>query len=282
MASLGTAALATRDPFPAAGQPSLIRAQQKVSRHSAFRNPSRSWAALPPSPVTVSLLLVLSSASLPSFPALLQDELYIQYLIDSCHDAVRRLLGPHRALHWASETRALAELLYYALTAGAGLQTPGEEYCDIIQVASSGARKPGAARRGLLVLLQALGPYLAERLVTPEDDAFAAWQRMQAEARAQQAAAARHQRQNQQTDSSAAALLQQVSDAAHRLSSATQHAVQPLTRHLPAAVAVLKSHGPTALRVHLALFYLYGLYYQPTKRLTGGRLCSGVPFTPPV
>ena len=30
----------------------------------------------------------------------LQDELYLHYLIDACHDAVRRLLGPRRALLW--------------------------------------------------------------------------------------------------------------------------------------------------------------------------------------
>jgi Pex2 / Pex12 amino terminal region len=31
------------------------------------------------------------------------------------------------------ETRLLAELLYYGLTTGAGVQTLGEEYCDILQ-----------------------------------------------------------------------------------------------------------------------------------------------------
>jgi len=76
---------------------------------------------------------------------------------------VRRLLGPRRALLWnrhASaafsapsicflstgswfakfllpqhrETAVMGQILYYSLTTGAGMQTLGEEYCDILQV----------------------------------------------------------------------------------------------------------------------------------------------------
>jgi len=87
-----------------------------------------------------------------------QDELYLHHLTDACHDAVRRLLGPRRALLWnrhataytrpgycthskytqmfvpLRETAVAAQLLYYGLTTGAGVQTLGEEYCDILQV----------------------------------------------------------------------------------------------------------------------------------------------------
>jgi peroxin-10 len=213
-------------------------------------------------------------------PALLlmpQDELYLQYLTDACHDAVRRLLGPHRALRWASETRTLAELLYFALTTGSGLQTLGEEYCDILQVAGGGtagaAAPPGPTRRGVLVLLQALGPYLAERLAAPEDDGFAAWQQAQAAARAESARQQRQQRQQQQQETqpatAAALLLQRVAAAAQQLAAATQHAARPVTRHLPAAASFLTQHGGTLVRIHLALFYIFGLYYQPSKRVSG-------------
>lgn len=49
-------------------------------------------------------------AEIPSFPAAAQpdivranqkDDLYLQTLTDSCHDAVRSLLGPRRALLWS-------------------------------------------------------------------------------------------------------------------------------------------------------------------------------------
>ena len=123
------------------------------------------------------------SASPPTFPAAAQpdivrahqkDESYLQMLTDSCHDAVRTILGPRRALlcsrsafpetmlcpatlmptlvavsylsallkvrhtSWlrsaSRETRLVAELLYFGLTTGAGGQTLGEQYCDILQV----------------------------------------------------------------------------------------------------------------------------------------------------
>lgn len=35
---------------------------------------------------------------------------------------------------------------------------------------------PGPLQRGLLVLLQAVAPYLAERISAPQDEGFAAWQ----------------------------------------------------------------------------------------------------------
>jgi hypothetical protein len=37
------------------------------------------------------------------------------------------------------ETRLVAEMLYHGLTTGAGVQTLGEEYCDILQVAGKPA-----------------------------------------------------------------------------------------------------------------------------------------------
>jgi len=38
------------------------------------------------------------------------------------------------------ETRLVAEMLYHGLTTGAGVQTLGEEYCDILQVAGKPCR----------------------------------------------------------------------------------------------------------------------------------------------
>jgi hypothetical protein len=63
------------------------------------------------------------------------------------------------------EVKLLASLLYHGLTTGAGATTLGEEYCDVLQTAASG-QLPAASQRLLLVLLQSLGPYLAERAVT--------------------------------------------------------------------------------------------------------------------
>lgn len=57
----------------------------------------------------------LALAEPPSFPAAAQpdivrahqkDDLYLQTLTDSCHDAVRSLLGPRRALLWSRSALA--------------------------------------------------------------------------------------------------------------------------------------------------------------------------------
>ncbi len=40
------------------------------------------------------------------------------------------------------------------------------------------------------------------------------------------------------------------------------------------AWAVLASYAPVAARLHLALFYFYGVYYHWAKRATGARTCA--------
>ena len=264
--------------FPSADPPNLIRAQQKVAcfavRQSALL-PAPCWPppplASPPLPLAAAATATPLSPCQPLSP-LTQDEVYLQHLTGACHDAVRRVLGPHAALRWASETRLAAELLYLGLTTGAGRQTLGEEYCDILQVAGAGSAPPGAARRGLLVLLQASGPYLADRLAVPPDDggdaAFAAWREAQQAAAAQQQQAAQGQQDGQQQQQ-AAQLLHRLAAALQQLRCEVQRAAQPLARHVPAAAAALRDHGATLLRLHLALFYLYGAYYQPSKRAAG-------------
>eukprot|EP00798_Chlamydomonas_sp_ICE-L_P006539 gene6539-3184_t len=68
----------------------------------------------------------------------------------------------------------LGLLLYFGLTTGCGLRTLGEEYCNMIQVTDGVGTAPPLSKRMLLVLLQSLGPHLAETMVARLD-------RMQAE-----------------------------------------------------------------------------------------------------
>lgn len=68
------------------------------------------------------------------------------------------LSGPHIALKFQAELRVLAEILYYATTSIIGRQTPGEEYCDIVQVRHN--RIPSLQARVLLVVLHVVAPYL--------------------------------------------------------------------------------------------------------------------------
>ena len=183
---------------------------------------------------------------------------------------VRRLLGPRAALLWARETQALGELLYYALTTGRGTQTLGEEYCDILQATGRLGAPPGAAQRGMLVLLQSLGPYLAERLAAPQpDDSFAAWQAERWQQQQQQ------QQQGQQSEGAAAQarwllLWVRVRAAAQQLRERAEATAQPLVLRCAGPAAFVRDHWASLLRLQLALFYLYGNYYQLPKRLTGG------------
>ncbi|GAQ83940.1 peroxin 10 [Klebsormidium nitens] len=109
---------------------------------------------------------------LPSFPPAAQpevmraaekDEQYLKHVSDTCYDIARRYLGARRAAEYQNETRLAGRLLYYLLTTGTGIQTLGEEYCDIRQVFGPAALPPTSGRRASLVFLQTLFPYLMER-----------------------------------------------------------------------------------------------------------------------
>ncbi|KAK9820622.1 hypothetical protein WJX72_012437 [[Myrmecia] bisecta] len=182
-----------------------------------------------------------------------KDQLYLQYLTDACHDAVRRLLGPRRALLWARETRILAEVLYYGLTTGAGLQTLGEEYCDVLQVTGRAGLEPGAARRGLLVLLQAVVPYLTEHFGQAAEDAASAPSMSQ-----------EHPTVSRRTTHGP-------SRGVQALQHAGRHWVQGLAVRWQQVWLALLPYQGVAVRLHLALFYFYGVYYHWAKRSAGVR-----------
>ncbi|CAL8460771.1 g302 [Coccomyxa elongata] len=196
-----------------------------------------------------------------------KDESYLQHLTDACHDAVRRLLGPRPALKYSREVRLVAELLYAGLTTGAGLQTLGEEYCDIIQVAGPIGVAPSVARRTLLVLLEKMAPYLAEHLsqaaTAGTDDGFDSF-----------ASRPHFARETNQEDASPASPLPGGDGSWNRVgawaAAARSEAVSIASKWRP-AWAVLASYAPVAVRLHLALFYFYGVYYHWAKRATGTR-----------
>ncbi|XP_024545002.1 peroxisome biogenesis factor 10-like isoform X2 [Selaginella moellendorffii] len=93
-----------------------------------------------------------------------KDEQYASFVCESCYDAFRHAFGTRLAVAYQNETKLAGRALYYLLTTGAGLQTLGEEYCDILQVAGASGLPPSPARRVLLIFYQAILPYLGERL----------------------------------------------------------------------------------------------------------------------
>ena len=92
-----------------------------------------------------------------------KDRFYTGYLNSLLSDAARQFLPLRRWIQYQRELQLLAEVAYYGLTTVYGNQTLGEEYCNIVQVSSGAA--PSIARRTWAVLVQALGPYVFEKLL---------------------------------------------------------------------------------------------------------------------
>ncbi|CAK0746013.1 hypothetical protein CVIRNUC_001661 [Coccomyxa viridis] len=209
-----------------------------------------------------------------------KDELYIQHLADSCHDAVRRLLGPRQALKYSREVRLVAELLYSGLTTGAGLQTLGEEYCDILQAAGTVGVAPSFVQRSLLILLERMGPYLAERISsaarTPSEANGASVQAAQESPTvdpvpADVPASAHTSVQGGSASGGAGFPTQQAWERASAWAAAAKREAMNAASKWRPAWAVLAGYVPVSARLHLALFYFYGVYYHWAKRATGTR-----------
>lgn len=191
-----------------------------------------------------------------------KDELYLSHFTDACHDVVRQLLGPRRALLYTRETQVLANLLYFGLTTGTGVQTLGEEYCDILQTTGSNSQSPGMLRRGALVLLQCVGPYLQERVAETPDPGHVRGQGqslhpMEASTSGRQDAPEQAALPGSNSSSGLGQWWQ----------AAQWRTVALSTAHR--AACLLQLHGSMLLRLHLAVFYLYGTYYHWPKRAAG-------------
>ncbi|KAA6428149.1 MAG: peroxisome biogenesis factor 10-like, partial [Trebouxia sp. A1-2] len=219
--------------FPAAAQPDVVRASQKAG-----------------------IIVIPACRRYTEIFTDLQDELYLHYLIDACHDAVRRLLGPRRALLWnrhASaafsapsthrETAVVGQILYYSLTTGAGVQTLGEEYCDILQVT------------GQSLVMRFSG-------VATNPDAIPG-------------------RQNWHFGGGTAhpfcfmGITQSDEQYVHQPSwtVSLDRLMKKIAGRWRSLWQVLSQYSGAAVRLHLALFYFYGLYYHWSKRATGKLLC---------
>lgn len=134
----------------------------------------------------------------------------------------------------------------------AGYQTLGEEYVGVIQVDPSQSRVPSRLRRGVLVALHTLLPYLLDK-------------------------ALRHLECELQADVEGARPSQGSLVLGGRGRSGARHwvhrQVAPLTepqkRTFLQAVMVLRQGLSGLQRLHVAWFYIHGAFYHLAKRLTG-------------
>jgi peroxin-10 len=215
----------------------------------------------------------------------------LQQGVDAAHDAVMRLFGALPALQHARSVKLLATFAYYALTTGVGLQTLGEEYCEVQQLAAAPRRAgdygvPPARVRAALVLLQSLGPALLDRLANSLDRAseegtlsleMAAWGHGDAGSSdvISDASPPGISGADEHTPSSVSNsnLLCDALAAPAAVRAAWRRITAALAPHWPATRRTLLLLG----RLHLAAFYLHGRYYELSKRLAGVVYASVAP-----
>lgn len=132
-----------------------------------------------------------------------------------------------------------------------GYQTLGEEYVGIIQVDPSQQRVPSRLRRGVLVALHAVLPYLLDKALLPLE------QELQADGDGLRA--------------SQGSLLPGRSRLGPR--RWVRHHTATLTeqqrRTLQRAVFILRQGFSCLHRLHVAWFYIHGAFYHLAKRLAG-------------
>lgn len=198
-----------------------------------------------------------------------QDDLYLQQTAEACHDLVRRMAGAYPALQYARETQLAAELLYYGLTTGVGLQTLGEEYCSLLQVTGQGSA-PTLSRRAALVGLRALGPYLANSLAAR----LSAHQHATSDEASEPSASAWGPAADDCLSSSGAGEPSTSSGPFTSLISTLRTGWSRVLHYTARLWPKLQPATAGAARAHLALFYVFGVYYLLSHRLAGIRYIS--------
>ncbi|XP_013359633.1 PREDICTED: peroxisome biogenesis factor 10 isoform X2 [Chinchilla lanigera] len=181
-----------------------------------------------------------------------KDEYYRGGLRSAAGGALHSLAGAKKWLEWRKEIELLSDIAYFGLTTLAGYQTLGEEYVGIVQVDPSRQRVPSRLRRSVLVALHAVLPYLLDKALLPLE------QELQADgdgARASQSSLAPSRR----SQSGARRWVR------HHAATLTEQQRKTLQR-----VTFVLRQGLTCLhRLHVAWFYIHGVFYHLAKRLSG-------------
>ncbi|KAH7387390.1 hypothetical protein KP509_16G020600 [Ceratopteris richardii] len=209
-----------------------------------------------------------------------KDEHYASHLCDACHDAFRRAFGTRLSVTYEKETRLAGCALYYLLTTGSGLQTLGEEYCDIQQVAGPSSLPLSPARRTLLVFFQTVLPYIVEKISAQAASRNIYQSSETAEAveiseRMGNGSDIRHLEGavlNQFAGSMQSGTLGRDRDLANSCSQHLQslRSLWHVALHRwPRVLPGLRDAFLSAVRANLMLFYFEGVYYHLSKRVAG-------------
>ncbi|XP_015445731.1 peroxisome biogenesis factor 10 isoform X2 [Pteropus alecto] len=181
-----------------------------------------------------------------------KDDYYRGGLRSAASSALHSLAGAKKWLEWRREVELLSDVAYFSLTTLAGYQTLGEEYVGVVQVDRSRSQVPSGLRRGVLVALHTVLPYLLDKALL-------------------------HLEHELQADGDGARPLQGSLAPGVRGRSAVRRWVHQqaatLTEQqrkvLLRAALVLRQGLGCLQRLHVAWFYIHGVFYHLAKRLTG-------------
>ena len=237
-----------------------------------------------------------------------KDQGYAADLYEKLFSVLRRVLGPHRALLYRSEIKLLADLVYYTQTITGEIGTTlGEEYCSILR--KKGRRRGERRFVDtLLAVMQGVQPYLEEKRqqlqarIEREDEVGASVARGSFEGRVDtqlmqlyQATTGSSEEDHRGARGASSSSLRSdeygrregnirngtfiqrlqslissmVPDGAvqakDRLQRAWRDALETASPYLRWAVC----HSSSLSRIHLAMFYIFGMYYDVPKRILG-------------
>ncbi|XP_020831456.1 peroxisome biogenesis factor 10 isoform X1 [Phascolarctos cinereus] len=189
-----------------------------------------------------------------------KDEYYRGSLRSAAGGALHGLAGAKKWLEWRKEIELLSDVAYFTLTTLSGCQTLGEEYVNIIQVDPSKRRVPSWPRRAALVSLHALVPYALDKASVHLEHELQAG-----------GGSARH------PHSSPAPGVRGRSAARRWLHRRVCHMTEPQKTTLLRTLHILKQSAACLRRLHVAVFYIDGIFYHLAKRLTGIEYCLTLP-----
>uniref|UniRef100_G1Q7A4 Peroxisome biogenesis factor 10 n=1 Tax=Myotis lucifugus TaxID=59463 RepID=G1Q7A4_MYOLU len=160
------------------------------------------------------------------------------------------LSGAKKWLEWRKELELLSDVAYFGLTTLAGYQTLGEEYVGLIQVDPSRRQVPLRLRRGVLVALHTVLPYVLDKALLHLEQELQADGNGARPAPGSLAPSARGRSRARWVHRQVAAL------------------PEPQRRALLRAVLVFRQAW-CLHRLHISWFYIHGAFYHLAKRLTG-------------